>query len=100
MNGDLTHLTKQWVALNPFPNGLPFDGEAKIKPLLRRPKSIAEEKEENQRAPCARIIGIVLETRPDQIGRTSLLQKRRLGCTRIQLGIQHTNDSILKLNNR
>jgi histone acetyltransferase (RNA polymerase elongator complex component) len=28
------------------------------------------------------------------------LSRGRLGCTRIQLGVQHTDDQILKLNNR
>ena len=132
--------------------------------------SLEEEKLENENAKCARIIGIVLETRPDQISKASLMKKRRcgegslfarrtrggswprilatdlkifaestchrshtacaggswkharsrielnlffmltlpttccpdrrLGCTRLQLGIQHTDNEILELNNR
>lgn len=53
-----------------------------------------------QEAGCARIIGILLETRPDQISKHSLQKLRWLGCTRVQLGIQHTDNEILKLNNR
>jgi len=63
-------------------------------------RSLQEEKAFNETAPCGRIIGIVLETRPDQITRGSLLRKRKLGCTRIQLGIQSTNDEVLEINNR
>jgi hypothetical protein len=42
--------------------------------------SLEEEKKENESAPCARVIGIVLETRPDQISKASLLRKRRCAC--------------------
>lgn len=48
----------------------------------------------------ARIIGITLETRPDCVNVTELRHFRRCGCTRVQLGIQHTNDLILKKINR
>ena len=42
----------------------------------------------------------MLETRPDCISKPSLLQLRALGCTRVQLGVQHTDNAILKFNNR
>ena len=47
-----------------------------------------------------RIIGISLETRPDLITKHELMRFRLLGCTRVQIGIQHTNDEILRLINR
>lgn len=47
-----------------------------------------------------RIIGVTIETRPDCINIQEILELRRVGCTRIQLGIQHTNDDILKKINR
>eukprot|EP01134_Creolimax_fragrantissima_P007795 CFRG7795T1 len=100
LNGDLAALTKEWVSLNPFMHGLAFDSFDKIKKNLRAPLSLQEEKSINEKADCARIIGIVLETRPDQINKRSLLRKRRLGCTRLQLGIQHTDNEILDLNKR
>eukprot|EP00959_Pyramimonas_sp_CCMP1952_P313768 6567954-Pyramimonas_sp.AAC.1 len=53
-----------------------------------------------QEAPCARIIGVLLETRPDMISKPSLIKLRWLGCTRVQLGVQHTDNAILKLNER
>ncbi|MDD3284774.1 MAG: tRNA uridine(34) 5-carboxymethylaminomethyl modification radical SAM/GNAT enzyme Elp3 [Patescibacteria group bacterium] len=43
-----------------------------------------------------RIIGETLETRPDLINETELKTMRHLGCTRIQFGVQHTDDEILK----
>ena len=47
-----------------------------------------------------KIIGISLETRPDQINKHELRRFRELGCTRIQIGVQHTDDEILKIINR
>ncbi|MDR1082326.1 MAG: radical SAM protein [Coriobacteriales bacterium] len=47
-----------------------------------------------------RVVGLVVETRPDTITADSLRLLRRLGCTKIQTGIQSLNPAILKLNNR
>jgi len=47
-----------------------------------------------------RIIGLTLETRPDTITLEEIKRFRSYGCTRIQMGAQHTDDSILKLSNR
>ncbi|MDP3244491.1 MAG: tRNA uridine(34) 5-carboxymethylaminomethyl modification radical SAM/GNAT enzyme Elp3 [bacterium] len=44
-----------------------------------------------------RIIGLTLETRPDWITPQEILRMRELGCTRVELGVQHTDDKILKL---
>ncbi len=46
------------------------------------------------------IIGLTLEMRPDSIDINEIKRLRRFNCTRVQLGIQHTNNHILKLNNR
>lgn len=48
----------------------------------------------------ARCIGLVLETRPDEINQDSALELRKLGTTKIQLGVQTLNDEILKMNRR
>ncbi len=86
--------------------------------------SLAEEQLENVSTAC-KIIGITLETRPDCINPQEIALFRkfalfllllfhsnsrrsiaysgfvsRYGCTRIQLGIQHTADKILELINR
>lgn len=42
-----------------------------------------------------RIIGITLETRPDWIRPQTIAQMRALGATRLELGLQHTDDAIL-----
>lgn len=47
-----------------------------------------------------RIIGISLETRPDQITIYEILRFRKYGCTRVQLGVQHTDNEILEYVNR
>lgn len=66
---------------------------------LRGKKSLEEEIRINETAPC-RVIGLTPETRPDQINHSTLKFFRKIGATRIQLGVQHINDEILKYNNR
>jgi len=61
--------------------------------------SLVEEQIINETAEC-RIIGITLETRPDKINAKELINFRRLGVTRIQMGVQHTDDRILYRINR
>jgi histone acetyltransferase (RNA polymerase elongator complex component) len=38
--------------------------------------------------------------RSDSITLNEIKRLRRFNCTRVQLGIQHTNNEILKINNR
>lgn len=47
-----------------------------------------------------RIIGVTVETRPDCITPDELVDFRRWGVTRVQLGVQHTDDDILRRVNR
>ena len=61
--------------------------------------TLAEEQAENERA-LVKVIGLTLETRPDTINAQELRRLRRYGCTRVQLGLQHTNDAILRKVNR
>lgn len=44
-----------------------------------------------------RIIGLTLETRPDNIVSKTIYHMRRQGCTRVELGLQAPDDEILKL---
>lgn len=53
----------------------------------------------NENALC-KVIGLTLETRPDCINETEIKFFREVGCTRVQLGIQHLDDNILKNVNR
>eukprot|EP00921_Rhytidocystis_pertsovi_P001612 GHVQ01002724.1.p1 GENE.GHVQ01002724.1~~GHVQ01002724.1.p1 ORF type:complete len:760 (+),score=58.09 GHVQ01002724.1:116-2281(+) len=65
----------------------------------RERKNLEDEQKENETA-SARIIGLTLETRPDFINRSELRRLRRYGCTRVQIGIQHVDDSVLIKINR
>ena len=47
-----------------------------------------------------RIVGFVVETRPDTITPTRLALLRSFGCTKVQMGIQSLDPQILKANNR
>ncbi len=44
-----------------------------------------------------RIIGLTLETRPDWIRPEEVARMREMGCTRVEVGLQHTDDEVLKL---
>ncbi|ORM41871.1 Uncharacterized protein BXIN_0645 [Babesia sp. Xinjiang] len=79
-----------FYAANVFP--LPLE-------LARSRESLETEQDINVTASC-RIIGLTLETRPDRISPAEIRILRRLGCTRVQLGIQHTKDDILSHVNR
>ncbi len=48
----------------------------------------------------SRCVGLVLETRPDCVDETEILRLRRLGATKVQLGIQSLSDEVLKANRR
>lgn len=66
----------------------------------KRPRlSLSEEKLINQTV-RSRVIGLTLETRPDMINPEQLRRYRYYGCTRIQLGIQHVDDDVLRKINR
>ena len=65
----------------------------------RTRKTLFEEQKINESTQC-RIIGVTLETRPDSIDFNELKRLRNYGCTRMQIGIQHTDNEILKKINR
>jgi elongator complex protein 3 len=44
----------------------------------------------------SRIIGLTLETRPDCVNPKELIKFRRMGVTRVQLGMQHINERVLE----
>ena len=48
----------------------------------------------------ARCVGLVLETRPDHLDDDEVLRLRRLGCTKVQIGIQSLDDVVLEANKR
>eukprot|EP00913_Durusdinium_trenchii_P012380 g11621.t1 len=67
----------------------------------RERHSLLQEQRLNETA-VTKIIGLTLETRakPDHISPAEIRRLRRYGCTRVQIGVQHTDDEILKYINR
>lgn len=53
----------------------------------------------NEGARC-RCVGLSVETRPDRVSEEEVLRLRRLGATKVQLGIQHASDRVLAANRR
>jgi elongator complex protein 3 len=47
-----------------------------------------------------RVVGLVIETRPETCTPGNLKLLRRLGCTKVQIGIQSLDPAVLSLNNR
>lgn len=47
-----------------------------------------------------RVIGLTVEFRPDCVTRQELYRLRSYGCTRVQLGVQHIDNDVLKAINR
>lgn len=64
-----------------------------------QPRTLEEEQTENETADF-RIIGLTLETRPDNITPLTIQDYVRWGATRIQMGVQHFDDTVLKKVNR
>ena len=60
---------------------------------------LVEQQHSNETA-AARVVGLVIETRPDTITPDNLRMFRQLGCTKIQIGIQSTRQEILDANKR
>ena len=60
---------------------------------------LVEQQHINETA-AARVVGLVIETRPDTITPDNLHMFRQLGCTKIQIGIQSTRQEILDANKR
>ncbi len=87
-----------------------FQNYLKHNTPIRPMKSIEEEQKINETA-THRIIGLTIETRPDWITKKGthfsndinldeIKLFRQYGVTRIQIGVQHTDDEILKKINR
>ncbi|MDQ5951182.1 MAG: elongator complex protein 3 [Patescibacteria group bacterium] len=47
-----------------------------------------------------RNVGLVIETRPDNISEAEVIRVRKLGCTKTQIGFQSLQDEVLTLNKR
>jgi len=68
--------------------------------VLKRGENILEELQEiNEKANC-RIIGLSIETRPDYITSYELSRLRKLGVTKVEIGVQHLDNDVLRLTQR
>lgn len=47
-----------------------------------------------------RVVGLVIETRPDAVTPEALMLIRRLGCTKVQMGVQTLDQEVLDVNDR
>lgn len=66
----------------------------------RRPFTISQEMVINNQDSKCKIVGLSIETRPDKCDNTWLIFLRHVGVTKIQFGVQHTFNHILKKINR
>lgn len=113
--GEHRAVLQEWFAGNPFATASPLSKKLTDVLYSIRPRPIVDfntytvkkidallvaEQFVNTKSPCCRAIGMVLETRPDRVNRYSLTDLRKLGCTRVQIGIQTDNDDVLSFNNR
>ena len=62
-------------------------------------KGLLKSQESNETAKH-RVIGLSIETRPDFISKDEIKRLRKLGITKVELGIQSIYDDVLKLNKR
>jgi ELP3 family radical SAM enzyme/protein acetyltransferase len=46
------------------------------------------------------VVGLGIETRPDEINEAEIIRYRRYSVTRVELGVQHTDDALLRRVNR
>jgi len=65
----------------------------------RKAKDLESSQKSNEKAK-RRIVGITIETRPDYINEKEILHLRKLGVTRVELGVQSIYDDVLKFNLR
>ncbi|MCC6166030.1 MAG: tRNA uridine(34) 5-carboxymethylaminomethyl modification radical SAM/GNAT enzyme Elp3 [Caldilineaceae bacterium] len=68
-------------------------------PALAESSTLAEAQDRNVQA-AHRNVGLVVETRPDWVTPDEIRHLRRLGVTKVQIGVQSLDDEILALNRR
>jgi elongator complex protein 3 len=56
--------------------------------------SLAKEQKKNEKA-RTRCVALCIETRPDYCGEKEIKEMLKLGCTRVELGVQHLDDKVL-----
>ncbi|KKR49116.1 MAG: Histone acetyltransferase, ELP3 family [Candidatus Magasanikbacteria bacterium GW2011_GWC2_40_17] len=90
---------QMWFIKECFRSCNDFPRRTQKQPAKTTEKNLLKTQKKNETAD-SRIVGLTLETRPDLITKETAEQMRLLGCTRIELGLQHTDDKILKMTKR
>jgi ELP3 family radical SAM enzyme/protein acetyltransferase len=65
-----------------------------------RPRGTIEEEQARNVTAKVHVVGLGVETRPDEITPAEILRFRRYGITRVEIGVQHTDDALLRRVNR
>jgi len=89
---------REWFVKRVF-DGLNTDFEKLIiegRTEFKEAKNLEEAKKENEKAK-SRMVGLTIETRPDRINEDEVLFLRYLGVTRVEVGVQSTDNEILRL---
>lgn len=68
-------------------------------PVKRTILELSEEQHINTTSKI-HVVGLGVETRPDEITLNEIIRFRKYGVTRVELGVQHTNDTLLRMVNR
>ncbi|MCS7093301.1 MAG: tRNA uridine(34) 5-carboxymethylaminomethyl modification radical SAM/GNAT enzyme Elp3 [Patescibacteria group bacterium] len=92
---------REWFIRRVF-DGLNSEIEKIIKTgqlAFSKSKDLEEAKTRNETA-RSRLAGLTIETRPDFIDEEEVFFLRRLGVTRVELGVQSTDEEVLRLINR
>lgn len=67
----------------------------------KKRKNVCLEKEQQKNESGKnRIVGLTIETRPDLINEREIIRFRKLGVTKIEIGVQSANESVLTKNQR
>ncbi len=65
-----------------------------------RAKGTIEEEQAINVTAKVHVVGLGVETRPDEIDEAEIIRFRRYGVTRVEIGVQHTDDNLLRKVNR
>jgi ELP3 family radical SAM enzyme/protein acetyltransferase len=65
-----------------------------------RAKGTIEEEQAINVTAKVHVVGLGVETRPDEINEAEIIRFRRYGVTRVEIGVQHTDDNLLRKVNR
>lgn len=90
---------QQWFIKRCFDACNQFIKEGSRRKPRKAARTLKEAQDLNEKA-GQRIIGLTLETRPDWISLREVKRLRALGCTRVELGVQSTQDDVLELTKR